>query len=187
MRILGPADYQVQPWRNGMGATTELASAPRPGGAPGFLWRLSIADVATDGAFSIFPDIDRVITVIEGAGMTLDAGTNGRHVLEPFKPFAFPGEWPIDGFLKAGPVRDFNLMVDRHQGCGSVVYHDFADGALTLAESGRVRFLHLLIGEARGPDLKMTAQQTLLLDAEDASISLRGEGKALYGDIILGP
>ncbi len=49
-----------------------------------FIWRVSVADVASDGPFSRFPGIDRTIMLLEGAGMRLCArGTAmsscGRH------------------------------------------------------------------------------------------------------------
>ena len=79
-----------------------------------FLWRLSIADVATDGDFSLFPGIDRTISLIQGAGMELDfAEAPGKRIDRTFKPFEFSGDWRCRCRLIDGPIRDFNLMVDR--------------------------------------------------------------------------
>ena len=52
-RILRSSDYQRMPWKNGGGATTEIWKAASPAGE--MLWRLSIADVASDGRFWNFP------------------------------------------------------------------------------------------------------------------------------------
>ena len=49
-RLLKPSDYRAMPWKNGGGITTELLIEPE--GATlesGFQWRLSMADVRTDG------------------------------------------------------------------------------------------------------------------------------------------
>lgn len=115
VRHLKPSDYARMPWKNGGGTTTEIAVDPPEGGvAAGFRWRVSIAEVAADGPFSAFPGYDRLIVMVAGAGMTLDAGANGRHALaRRDEPFAFPGEWAVEGRLAGGPVRDFNVMTRR--------------------------------------------------------------------------
>jgi len=64
MRIRA-ADYRAMAWKNGQGMTREIAREPGDGD---FLWRLSIAEVAASGDFSLFPGYDRTITLIEGAG-----------------------------------------------------------------------------------------------------------------------
>ena len=68
----GPLDYHEQPWKNGLGMTLELLRAPHPtqGGAA-FAYRLSCAKVAESGPFSVFPGIDRTISVLEGQGFCL--------------------------------------------------------------------------------------------------------------------
>lgn len=56
VRHLTADDYRVMPWRNGGGTTTELLIDPEDSGLEGagerFLYRISIADVATDGPSS---------------------------------------------------------------------------------------------------------------------------------------
>ena len=56
MKILRHEDYKVMPWKNGGGITTEIWVSPEGSGLAGvpFDWRVSIADVATDGPFSKF-------------------------------------------------------------------------------------------------------------------------------------
>src|SRR3546814_2998707 len=73
-RIL-TSDIQATPWKNGGGVTREIASGGGTGSRPGpsWGWRVSLAEVAQDGPFSTFPETDRVIAVIDGAGMDLVA------------------------------------------------------------------------------------------------------------------
>jgi environmental stress-induced protein Ves len=112
MRKFTPADYRVMPWKNGGGTTTELYV--QPGADAAFLWRVSIADVAADGAFSTFAGYDRHIMAIEGSGMVLEGGPDGPISVNPtFVPRRFSGDWPITSHLISGPVRDFNLMARR--------------------------------------------------------------------------
>lgn len=98
------------PWKNGGGVTREVIASPAEGR---FLYRVSLADVATDGPFSRFEGYDRHIFLLEGAGMTLDAGEHGTIPLHPFEPRSFSGDWDVTSTLVSGPVRDFNLIVDR--------------------------------------------------------------------------
>ena len=69
MRLLPAAGHRRMPWKNGGGETVEIAISPADAGLDGFDWRLSMATVATDGPFSVFPGIDRSLAVIRGAGI----------------------------------------------------------------------------------------------------------------------
>src|SRR5512138_2495967 len=109
-RIL-TSDIAATLWKNGGGVTRELATGGGSGSEWG--WRVSLAEVAQDGPFSAFPGVDRVIAVIEGAGMALLRPDGSAIALEPFRPVRFAGEEPLSGRLRAGPVRDLNVMVRR--------------------------------------------------------------------------
>lgn len=94
-------------WKNGGGTTREIAVSAA--GQP--YWRLSIADVSADGAFSIFEGLERILTVIEGAGMVLSLAT--RDIAAPLQvPIRFSGAERITGLLPHGPIQDFNVMFD---------------------------------------------------------------------------
>lgn len=109
MRHLSARNYLTQPWKNGGGLTREIARAPETGE---FDWRLSMATVAEDGAFSTFPGVDRTLTVLTGAGIVLTvAGREAR--LTPGAPFAFPGDVPAASRLLAGEVTDLDVMTRR--------------------------------------------------------------------------
>jgi environmental stress-induced protein Ves len=118
VRVLRNVDYRRMRWKNGGGWTTELAVFPESGtgaDAP-FDWRVSIAEIESDGAFSPFPGCDRHIALLEGVGMELrfdDAETLRLDQRLRFVPFA--GEARVFGKLLAGPVRDFNVMTRRER------------------------------------------------------------------------
>lgn len=103
------AALQVSRWRNGGGETREIISYP-PGEAD-FAWRASIATLSQDGAFSRFPGIDRVITLLRGDAVMLSAPAL-THTLKPLQPWRFPGEWAIHAALR-GESEDFNIMTRR--------------------------------------------------------------------------
>lgn len=146
--VLRWSGYRAVPWKNGGGTTREVASgtvqAPPASGehADGYDWRVSVADVDAEGPFSVFPEIDRVITCVEGAGMVLTVDGTARAV-GPLSPFAFPGDAATDCLLKAGAVRNVNVMTRRGRA------------------TARVRLV--TVGTARETELPYAAGETLLV------------------------
>lgn len=103
-------DCPAQPWRNGGGQTRELLAWPAPSN-----WRLriSVADVAQDGPFSLYEGVQRHLAVWQGAGLQLRCGADEQTLaLTPASPpWAFSGEQAVSASLIDGPVRDLNLML----------------------------------------------------------------------------
>ena len=111
------ASLPVTPWKNGAGETREIVSIPSAD-AP-FLWRASIATLAQEGPFSLFPGVDRVIMLLGDAGLWL-RGDDLLHRLEPGVPWAFPGEWRLATEGVSGPGMDFNVMTQRSRASAEV-------------------------------------------------------------------
>jgi environmental stress-induced protein Ves len=116
------------PWKNGRGATTELAIHPQGSdlSVRPFDWRISVADVVEDGDFSPFPGYDRTLVVAKGAGMELDFAEASAplRLTGPGSGALFSGDWATRGRLLDGPVRDFNVMSARermHHECEVVI------------------------------------------------------------------
>ena len=131
----------VMPWKNGGGSTAEIARHPQ--GQDPFIWRVSIAEVASSGPFSRFDGYDRHILMLKGNGMKLDAGEHGALPLEaPFTPQSFPGEWQIEGILTNGPVQDFNLMIAREAATGTLRSSIAAKGDLLPCPKGSTILVH---------------------------------------------
>ncbi len=103
------------PWANGGGTTAEVAIFP-PGasiGARDFDWRISMARVEADGPFSALPGFDRILTLMAGPGVTLEAEQR-RFVLDhAYAKAAFPGDWAVEARLHGGPIDDLNVMTRR--------------------------------------------------------------------------
>jgi len=121
MRVIRPSEYRDMPWKNGGGVTTEICVSPSSGV---FDWRVSIATVNADGPFSAFTGYERHIMTLSGEGMVLDIAGRGKFTLEPLRPFSFSGDAEVHGSLLQGAVMDFNLMVRR----------DFGNGTLRVTE-----------------------------------------------------
>ena len=171
LRRITPADHLLMPWKNGLGVTREIAIDP-PGASmsdAGFRWRLSIATVDQSGPFSSFPGIDRTIMVIEGKGMELTvAGQAPRRLDHCFLPFSFPGDAATECKLIEGPIRDFNLMVNRRILSSQTTVCRWSD-PVRLAVDAPIAMLHLLEGGAAfmamAERLQGTAGDTLLWQA----------------------
>ena len=71
IRIIDSHTARQLPWKNGKGATLELAIAPPGAGLDDFDWRISSARVEGAGPFSHFPGIDRSLGLLSGAGLRL--------------------------------------------------------------------------------------------------------------------
>ena len=102
------ASLTPRPWPNGLGITRDVAGSE----GEGLGWLISIADLTGEAAFSHFPGVDRIFTLIEGAGATL---TVDGVILpcRPFVPSLFPGDRPTHYVPQGGPARAFNVFAAR--------------------------------------------------------------------------
>jgi environmental stress-induced protein Ves len=105
-------DHREMRWKNGRGTTHEVATSPDGSDTTDFDWRISFADVDTDGPFSSFAGIDRVIVLVNGKQMVLTIDGR-RYTLEPRQPLGFAGESCTTCHLPAGRTRDLNVMTRR--------------------------------------------------------------------------
>ncbi|MCD2181303.1 HutD/Ves family protein [Rhizobium sp. GN54] len=113
-KILASARHRRMPWKNGGGETVEVAVYPEDSDLAGFGWRVSMATVASDGPFSLFPGIDRTLALLSGDGMELEIEETGRHLLVPDStPLAFPADAPTSARLTGGAITDLNVMTRR--------------------------------------------------------------------------
>jgi len=135
--ILNRFDYESlrpAPWKNGGGLTREIVSLGDP-----FDWRVSIAEVASDGPFSVFEGIDRTIVLLEGSGLHLQSfdGTLEHRLEQPLQPFDFSGDLQLDSSQLGGASCDFNVMTRRSRGRSTVRVHH-AGGELPSAARGLI-------------------------------------------------
>ena len=153
MKIIRARDCRTTPWKNSGGSTTENAVAPADASLEDFDWRISMAQVTSDGPFSEFTGIDRTLAVIKGEGLELTIRGNAPAVLDRGSdPISFPGDVPTSARLTVGEVVDLNVMTRRRRfshrmrrirepiACGFEA-NDIAvvlapDGSVTLATEG---------------------------------------------------
>lgn len=162
MTVLIPfAGLSPVPWKNGGGSTTEIAIGPPDAGFEDFEWRVSLATIEKDGAFSLFPGVDRTLALVEGHGMTLEIDDEPTLVTETEPVVAFDGASAVIAKLSRGASTDFNVMT-RSERC----YHTFGrrrlSGDSTASSTASSTFV------AR-------ADVTVLFLAEGDSLELRNE------------
>jgi hypothetical protein len=144
--MLRAEDRAPKPWRNGGGLTYDVASAPPGAGFEDFDWRISFAQVASEGPFSFFPNVDRTLTLARGRGMTLVFGDGARALTSASDPLSFPGDVPVVSRLADGPILDLNVMTRRGRFAHRVRRLGAAE--TDLAPKAPIAFLACLEGEA---------------------------------------
>jgi uncharacterized protein len=108
------ASLNPTPWKNGGGTTTEILASPPGATMDDFDFRISLATIAQSGPFSIFPGVDRTLSLVDGGSVVLDVGNERKVALSDRDPVvAFPGEVPVSVTVDGSPTVDFNVMTRR--------------------------------------------------------------------------
>jgi hypothetical protein len=151
--LIEPTSYRAMPWRNGLGTTIELLKQDLPDG-DGFAWRLSMAEVATDGEFSNFSGYDRTLLLLEGNGLTLDCDGVSHRLEKPLQLARFSGDEQTRAILHDGPVKDFNIMARRRH-CSARVSSAIHPAESTLDVDGDILLVYAVDGglSLSGPDI----------------------------------
>ena len=105
---LTASDFRPMPWANGKGTTIEMYRLEDDV----LRLRLSRAQVVEDGPFSLFPGIQRNLTVLTGPGFDLVGAQTYR--ARPLQPIAFPGDLALQAVNVTAPSEDFNVMRAAH-------------------------------------------------------------------------
>lgn len=141
--------YQRLRWKNGVGYTDQIAIEPAQADLRlgDYLWRISSASIESSSDFSLFPGHDRILVVIQGAGVRLfhrDLGHefNDSVDVEPFEPYEFPGDIPSRCELIDGPVRDLSVFHKKGEISASVdVIHLDGEATWDWTPQGQWSFL----------------------------------------------
>ncbi len=159
---LRASGYKRVRWKNDGGWMTEIARDPAGDGD--FRWRISIADIESDGPFSAFPGVARDLVLLAGNGIELHIGDAPTlRMTERFQRVHFEGEANVDCRLLAGPTRDFNVMARRDAVRAEVVARPLVGSMVLFAETGVVWIAHAFSGHAQA----RTGEQSVALDTGD--------------------
>ncbi len=197
-RVIPANRYRRERWRNGLGWTREIYadwSEPadqcadlqlRTAGTVDWTWRLSIAEIERDAAFSVFPGVERELVLLRGNGLRLrfDDGET-RTLAPPHARTRFPGERAVTGELVDGSTEDFNLMWRRDAFDAQLWHRPLVGPMVVFGEAGTTWTVYLLAGHARFADDSglpdLAAGDSAILQAGDSRLRhvLDGAGEAL--------
>ena len=170
-RVIPANEYRRERWRNQLGWTREIYRSPAEGE---WSWRLSIAEIERDSAFSSFPGIDRELVLLSGNGLRLRFDDGEVHELvPPHGRLRFAGERAVTGELVDGPTHDFNLMWRRDAVQAELWHRPLVGPMVIFAESQTTWAVHLLAGHARFADQSGLPP----LEAGDTAVLHAGAGR----------
>ena len=182
-RVIPANEYRRIRWRNGQGWTREIHVE---GAAEDWSWRLSIAEIEHDAAFSLFPGVDRELMLLSGDGLRLrfDDG-ECVELSPPHDRHRFAGERALTGELVDGTTHDFNLMWRRDRIRADTWHRPLVGPMVIFVEPGSTWVVHLIAGQARFDATSglpaLAAGDTAMLEAGDdrRRYVLDGGGEAL--------
>ncbi len=145
-RLIPANEYRRERWKNGLGWTREIVRVPD---TEAWNWRLSIAEIERDAAFSAFPGVDRELVLLRGNGLRL-VFDDGRIVelMPPHERLRFAGEDALTGELVDGVTHDFNLMWRRDRVRTELLHRPLVGPMLFFTEPGVHWVVHLIAGQA---------------------------------------
>ncbi|MEK0044333.1 environmental stress-induced protein Ves [Escherichia albertii] len=169
----------VDLWRNAAGETREICRFPPA--KRDFNWRASIASIATNGEFSLFPGMERSVTLLEGGEICLESTDRFSHTLKPLQPFAFSADQVVKAKLTEGQMSmDFNVMT-RLDICKAKVR--IADRTFTTFGS-RGGVVFVISGAWQLGDKLLTSDQgACWYDGKHTLRLLQSQGQLLFSEI----
>ena len=164
------------PWKNGQGATREIAVHPEGASLDNFMWRVSLAQVNAPGPFSLFRDCDRILCVVRGGPLYLSVAKAQPCRLDIDTPFNFAADVETEATALEEPVLDFNVMVRRGYHRASI---ECCREPVNLPASSHTRLVFVKEGAARTAGEVLRYGDTLLVGEEQTMIAT-GKGSVLY-------
>jgi environmental stress-induced protein Ves len=180
MRHLPKSHFKSMPWKNGGGETIEILNDPDGAGLDDFQWRISMARVAQDGAFSNFPQIDRHLAVLDGDRMDLIIDGKPACRLTPeSQAFSFAGDVLVEAVLGQGPITDLNVMVRRGAWLATVERVDLK-APQTWQGAGDLAVIYVSQGElqcvSKGTEMRIPCGDAIRIEHADGPVSLQPHG-----------
>ncbi|MEJ5020050.1 HutD family protein [Ochrobactrum vermis] len=180
--LLKAENHRRMPWKNGGGVTVEIAVHPQGASVDDFDWRISMASVANDGPFSVFPGIDRTLSVLEGDGIVLDVEGQKSTLTRQSAPLAFAADSHSAARLIGSAITDLNVMTRRGRFAHRVQRLPVGGTTLTQA-NGDPTLLFCAEGQidliSAGKAMKLAKLDCAVLTNCDAlPLELKGKGDA---------
>jgi len=163
--------FRTQAWANGNGQTRELAAGPDPAH---WDWRISLARVERDGAFSVLPGVHRQLAPLDGA-IDLHFDDGGQLGAQRLEVLRFDGGRASTCHLPDGPQRVLNLMLRGHAE-GELMVRPLLDSMVLLPSRGHAWFILVVAGSCR---LMASDEQLDMATGDAARVRLPADSRAL--------
>ncbi|MEP6633148.1 MAG: HutD family protein [Luteimonas sp.] len=182
-QIIPANEYRRVRWKNQLGWTREIVRVPD---RDDWDWRLSIAEIEHDAAFSTFPGIERELVLLTGNGLRLRFDDGDTVALDPpHGRCRFDGARNVLGELVDGLTHDFNAMWRRDTITAELWHRPLVGPMVIFVELGTTWVVHLISGQASFADDSdlpaLMAGDTALLETHGQRLRhvLEGSGEAL--------
>lgn len=164
IRLIERSDFKISLWKNGKGTTRQIAIYPENSSVEknDFFWRLSQAEVQNSNSFSLFPECERQLTVLSGAGLLLN-----NLPLTPEQVHIFSGEQIIEcELIDNQPVIDLGIIYKKNLVQAQFKILEIKD-SVKLELIGPTHFFYLLSGtQCLIEQSKLTTGNILQVDHE---------------------
>ncbi|RDS85494.1 HutD/Ves family protein [Dyella psychrodurans] len=186
LRLVDATSLRTQAWANGAGTTTVIASEPDDAD---WRWRLSIADIAQETAFSTFADTRRQFVPLD-APVQLRFNDARTTPLLRLSVTRFDGGDAPYALLPEGPTRAFNLML-RGSAEGELIARPLNGSMWLPLRAGWRWFVHVLGGHAEiqvnDEHLAVNAGANLWIDAQPGErVHIEGGGELVLVQLATG-
>lgn len=162
-----PANARIaRAWRNGGGVTHDVALFPEGAGDEDFLWRASIATIAADGPFSLWPGVDRALLLLHGR-LALAVGGDERNLEGGDPAQTFAGEEAVSARPLRGACTVLNLMARR--GEARIALERWTAGRPSRADQFLLLTERATTIGLNGQSIDLAADDALLLAAKEVT------------------
>jgi environmental stress-induced protein Ves len=178
------ADFRMGRWLNGAGTSWTIATSPPGAALPNVHWQFATALIERSVPFSLLPGIDRVLTLLDGPGFTLEFADAKEIVVDcVHAPAAFPGDVAIECRVTSGVSRVLNLLFARE-----LYRADTAVGAgpFVIPPQAEVAFIYALSGPSQlrsaGLTVELSEGDAAIIESPDAEVvcNVTGDGGQLF-------
>jgi environmental stress-induced protein Ves len=172
LEVIRKSSFTPLPWKNGGGVTHEAIRVPA-GGDP-FRWRVSVAHIDFSGPFSHFPEYNRKMVLLRGAGVELRfAGGVNKTLREVGDLMEFDGALSTHCELLKGPCVDLNLIVSKRDSV-AVRVERFIESLPVGAARDETT---LIFAVDRRVSLAVNSGKTITLEPWDLALLSHGRGR----------
>ena len=172
LQVIRKSSFTASSWKNGGGITHEAMRMPA-GGDP-FRWRVSVAHIDASGPFSHFPDYNRKMVLLEGAGVELRFADGAKKTLRQVGDLVeFDGALSMHCELLKGPCVDLNLMVSKSDSV-AVRVERFIESLPVGAARDETT---LIFAVDRRVSLAINSANTVTLEPWDLAVLSQGGGR----------